>query len=498
MNDGTARRPAQKPPGPTPIDSAVPQPEAPQQAEAAVTPEPSGARISAAGAPQRVGSADRPARPASAVVRPVAGFGAPRPGVRQVTPAEPLPESVTRFLPPRGFLHDYVADAYPLTEAPATAHLIAALVVASALVGRKVRIAGWGHGSLYLNLWAAIVGPSRFSRKSTVVGMAERVILDVEAALRLPDDTTAAALIDMLVERDERIWLHNELAMLFAQCEAKWNIGMAQQLATLYDVPAVWEVARKGTASQSQVVSVSRPYVTLLGATTTAWLKEHLSEANVLGGLYGRFLYMPIPDLGADGRLLSIPPAADPTRYQRVLDQAKQLYSYLGTMSLAHVREPYDRWYSSHRAALYTLEDRDRLGSFWGRMETHCLKLAALHQLSLTTATSTVGADREFFIEPEALDLAIALVDHLKAQLVRLFRVELTATPLAAAQQKLIGIVRTANGEISRRDLQRKAGLAPKSFATVLLSLQQDERLIVNPAKTPAGQQTFIVRLGDV
>ena len=109
--------------------------------------------------------------------------------------------------------------------------------------------------------------------------------------------------------------------MLFAQCAAKFNVGMAQQMANLYDVPAVLEVARKGTTGTSQVVRVARPYVAILGATTTAWLKEHLREADLLGGLYGRFLYMPIPDPGATGRLLSIPPAADPCRYQGVLDQ---------------------------------------------------------------------------------------------------------------------------------------------------------------------------------
>ena len=44
-------------------------------------------------------------------------------------------------------------------------------------------------------------------------------------------------------------------------------------------------------------------------------------------------------------------------------------------MNLAHVREPYDRWYRQHRAALYKLEDRDRLGSFWSRLKTYCLKI---------------------------------------------------------------------------------------------------------------------------
>ena len=104
------------------MDSVQPQSEEPDQAEATVTPDPVAPRVSPASVPQPMGSAGRPVRPASAVERPVAQVSAPRPRRRQVTPAEPLPASVTQLLPPSGFLHDYVADAYPLTEAPAWIH----------------------------------------------------------------------------------------------------------------------------------------------------------------------------------------------------------------------------------------------------------------------------------------------------------------------------------------------------------------------------------------
>ena len=129
---------------------------------------------------------------------------------------------------------------------------------------------------------------------------------------------------------------------------------------------------------------------------------------------------------------------------------------------------------------MYKLEDRERLGSFWGRLETYCLKLAALYQLSLTTTTpAAFGANHEFFITPEALDFAIALVEHLKAQLVQLFCEELPATRMGQLQQKFLKIVRNAGGEISRRDLMRRASLSAADFNTVLGSLEADERLKV-------------------
>jgi hypothetical protein len=54
-----------------------------------------------------------------------------------------LPRAVSNLLPSAGVLRAYVEDAYPLSEAPAEAHLIAALITASALAGKKLRISPW-------------------------------------------------------------------------------------------------------------------------------------------------------------------------------------------------------------------------------------------------------------------------------------------------------------------------------------------------------------------
>ena len=137
---------------------------------------------------------------------------------------------------------------------------------------------------------------------------------------------------------------------------------------------------------------------------------------------------MPIPDTGADGRLFSIPPAADPDRYARVLDHARRLYAYTGTISLDRIRGRYDRWYRAHHRELQGLDDRDRLGGFWGRLETYVLKIAALHQLALTTSQDGAPpADHVFVLEQDALDASITLVEHLKKSLVRFMRQDLAA-----------------------------------------------------------------------
>jgi Protein of unknown function (DUF3987) len=406
-----------------------------------------------------------------------------------------LPAEVARLLPSTGFLRAYVEDAYPLSEAPAEAHLIAALVTASALVGKKVRIEPWPRGGLYMAIWAVLVGRSTLARKSTTVGLAEDIVREVEAALRLPDDTTAAALIDLLEARDERIWFLSEFGMFVAQCAATYNTAMPQQMANLYDVPPVWEVARKGS---KKIVSVTRPFLALLGATTTSWFTANLNEADLLSGLYARFLYMPIPDAGADGRLFPIPPARDPARYARVVAHARRLYTYTGTISLDLIHASYGRWYHAHRRELLTLDDHERLAPFWGRLETYVLKIAALQQLTLATGEDDAPpADHVFELQPDVLDAAITLVECLKKSLVRLLGEEVAPTKFAKAVQKVLGLVRGAGGRINKRKLQRKANMHGDDFKAVISGLVEDGRLVHETETTEKKQVEVWVRLVD-
>ena len=418
-----------------------------------------------------------------------------------------LPASIASLLPSRGFIRDYIELNYRLTEAPAETHLAGALVSASALVGKGITLP-WADDLLYLNIWVALVGPSTVSRKTTALrksesivraGESNRLIQDDVHSLILPDDSSAAALIDLLAQNPERVWYLSELGLLFAQCEAKFNVGLKQQLANLYDVPLELASARRGTNKHSDVTRVQRPYLTILGATTTAWLTDHLTESDLLGGLYGRFLFVPIPDAGPDGRRISIPPAVDATRKQRVVEQATHLYGIAGTLDPERIRGQYDRWYRQHGKELHSLEDRDRLGSFWGRLETYCLKLAALHEVSLIsadcdgpTATTDVWA-----ISPEALDLAIELVEVLKRGLVQLLQENLHPNKVAAANRKVIDIIRRFGGRATRRDVQRKAGLLPESFKEVIRGLLEDGRLKQEKQTMPSGQTSDILLLGE-
>ena len=427
---------------------------------------------------------------ATPLPRPVVTAVPPSVAGQSASPPSPveLPAEVRALLPATGFLREYVEYAFPLTDAPVESHLATALVIISSLVGTRVKIP-FGPGSLHLNLWVVVVGLSSYGRKTTAQRMGSDIVREVEPACILPADTTPQALFDLLMQRSDRVLFLSEFSWLLQQIELKFNAGMKPLMTDLFDVPPCLEKARVG-AARGQTQRVNNPYLTILAATTAPWLNKHLNDGDLSGGFYARFTYWPAGD--KRGRRLAIPPRPDPKIRDELIDHARMIAQLQGDLELHLIADRYDQWHAQHAAEFVTLDDRDRLGPFWTRLETACLKLAALHQLS---CAPTTGGQMPTAIEPWALDLAIKLVAWLKTDLVRLFKEELATTPYGVAEQKILGIVR-AHGRISRRDLQRKTGFNPVGFNTAVNVLLQDERLTQTDERTPKGQTRPIVTLG--
>ena len=68
-------------------------------------------------------------------------------------------------VPKKGLFRHYVEWAEPVTDAPIDFHVAASLALAGTIAGRKISL-DRGHGRLYPNIWALILAPSSFFRKS--------------------------------------------------------------------------------------------------------------------------------------------------------------------------------------------------------------------------------------------------------------------------------------------------------------------------------------------
>jgi hypothetical protein len=405
--------------------------------------------------------------------------------------ASVLPESIRGLLPSEGFIRDYVEYAFPLTDAPAASHLASAFVMISGLVGTKVSIP-FGPIHLYLVIWAVIIGLSSYARKTTAQRIGSDLLREVDPSVVLPSDTTPQALFDLLVQQPTRVLFLPEFAYLLQQLELKFNAGMKVMMTDLFDVPPILQQARAtggpGALPGGRNRQVRLPFLTIQTATTAAWLNAHLIDADLVGGFHARFSYWPAFDKG--GRRLAIPPVPEESARLELIAHAKALAALQGTLGLDLVRRQYDEWHEAHADAFEKLDDRERLGPFWVRLETYCLKFAALYQISVARVRNSPLTE----IEPWALELAIRLTDFLQQHLIRLFREEIAPTRFIGNQQKLLALLR-ASSPMKKRDLQRRCGLEPKDFLAAYIGLQQDGRIDEKAEKTPSGQKTFIVSL---
>lgn len=82
--------------------------------------------------------------------------------------------------PPIGVLRECELVWTPTSDAPREYHVAAGLAVIAATVENRVYLP-FGGDRIYPNVWALLLGPSSFFRKSTCVGKARKTLNRLEA-----------------------------------------------------------------------------------------------------------------------------------------------------------------------------------------------------------------------------------------------------------------------------------------------------------------------------
>lgn len=96
-----------------------------------------------------------------------------------------------------GLLDDYERLWLETTDAPRIYHVAAGLAVIASTVENRVYLP-FGGERLYPNVWALILGPSSFFRKSTCIAKARKTIQRAQPDALLPDEFSREALGSVL------------------------------------------------------------------------------------------------------------------------------------------------------------------------------------------------------------------------------------------------------------------------------------------------------------
>ena len=219
----------------------------------------------------------------------------------------------------------YVLELGKFCDAPWEFLYFSTISAIGAALGNKVWMTF--QKNMYPNLYFLIIAKSTIFRKSASIKMGQTVIRDMDFAMKesyerdlqifeerynewantpnrsvadrptppvddsifSPNDITPEYLIDVMAAGDGSAYLsYSEMGSLLATSNKSYMSGYKQLLTDMYDCGTYI----KGRKSDKRNVFVKTPCPSIIAASTIQWLKEYLSESELLSGFLSRFLFV--------------------------------------------------------------------------------------------------------------------------------------------------------------------------------------------------------------
>ena len=340
------------------------------------------------------------------------------------------------------FLKLYTDFAQEITDAPLEFSQFLGIATAGIAIGRS-RWIGFGDQNIYPNFYMLILAPSSMYRKSTVLGISQRMLSAVNPLKVYPADFSQEKIMDVLKEQPSGAFYYYEFRSLMGLLSRDYMASAKSFLTELFDSNDMTMARKTGT------FTVESPCVSILSATTSDWFVESIKAGDIEGGFLGRFLYIHSKKKLRDD---AIPPLADPEKKRRVVDALSILSEppvgmYRegrdGRMTISEpARKAYVAWYKQFVARYETMSARYR--TLTARLNIYCLKIA------LVLETCSTG---RLEIGEKAMEEAITQVNWLHHSVVELCEAELSFSWHEAGEKKIMKYVRTAGGKIERSKL---------------------------------------------
>jgi hypothetical protein len=368
-------------------------------------------------------------------------------------------------LPTTGWLADYVRVVTPLTDTPVEFSLISGMCALSTALGNSLWYETWGQ-RVYPHLWAVLVAPSSFWRKSTAINMAERLVAEAEESRVLPSDFSREKFLEELSVRPVGMLSLKDFGGFLANLGRDYMAGTREMMTELYDGPEMYSRALKG-----KTYVVRRPAITLLAATTLDWLESRITEGDLRGGFLGRFLFVTATDKASPKGLTG---GMDGLIRMHLRDDLRALAETPESeVRLTRpARELLDTWLAGWEDEVTSSHHATDLTGFAVRLQIYVLKFAVIYRAS-TVVRDEPGSVVEIGIEP--LRSAIAYCRVLWANVTALIDEEIA---VSADAKQLRRIKRGIGAGITRSELLKVSKLAARDFDKYLDTLVQTGEVI--------------------
>jgi hypothetical protein len=363
-------------------------------------------------------------------------------------------------LPGAGWLHDYVAAVTPLTDAPVEFHVASGLSALAAAAGNRVWVDSWGQ-TTFPHLWVVLVAPSSFWRKSTSINVAEALVRDAIPSAAFPTEFSREKLLGILADTPAGMLTLKEFGGFLAALGRDYMSGAKEMLTELYDGPEVFSRALK-----SGTLTVHRPALTLLAATTLDWLESRITEGDLRGGFLARFLFVTARDKASPKGLTGGMDQPVRNRLVRGLKEVSDRPPQCVKFS-PKARGALDDWMHGWENEVTKTHHRNDLSGFAVRLQTYALKFAMLYRIS---ACAYDDEDVDHELDEASVRQAIAYCRVLWANVVELIDDEIAITKDDKELRRLRGII---GGGMTRSQALKLSKLKARDFDQFLDTLVQ-------------------------
>jgi len=351
------------------------------------------------------------------------------------------------------FLNLYIDSISRITDAPKMFILFSAIGLLSTVCNkfyfsypRKTT----------LNLYILLLAPSTTYRKSTMIDVVSDYLTEVNEKLLLPDSFSTEALLSILQKYPHGLLAWRELIQVKEfQFGSDYNRGLPSLLTDLFDYKP--KISRWTKGEKEQVIT--DPIISILAAGITDWLIQGLQQIDFQGGIWTRFLFVPVKEEKRKFRLpvkfITIPSITEKLKRLDALE-AKE-------MNLSEILPLLERWGERHQEQVEQL-DNEILKATFQRLEVALLKIACLLQL---------GDDETTIVKPKTFQEAVKIIEYMKRILPVFFKEQIVFTEFEKSTNRILNRLKKRK-EMTRTNLKLFSHLEPKYLDPVLKQLVAD------------------------
>jgi hypothetical protein len=365
---------------------------------------------------------------------------APGPGLAGAQPLflNTLPQSAWT-----GWAQLYREAVSSSTEAADEFHYLALLTVLGAILGRTITIP-CGR-PLHPNVYAMLVGPTG-DRKSTAAQLAlDLLYLTAPELLVLNGVGSQEGLMERMAEADNGNPLHSRTLLYVDEMASFLKKGRRESSGSLLEfVTEIFQGPEfKTHATRTKAIHLKQPTLSILAASTPAWLEAALEEEDILGGFTNRFVYVAAP-AKPDNPLPALP---DKPKLRSLASWIRKAAATPArTLGWATgVEQQWTEFYLAWRRA--TAGQDERVRALLRRIDLYILKFASISAAmddcgEVQSSHLSTAIDLGRFLAGCSLSILGDLGEHKDCRLERLI------------EQKL----KAANGTMRRKQLRQILG----------------------------------------